>query len=117
MGFELGLEANIPATLTNVNMTLLIQNHTDVILAGCSPILTSLLLGGFRDVNVLFCSTKPFDRACWNRWPNNNSIFLDGVIPYCSTQKMSTLISVIGGLSWQLSQSSIPNIKKKMLLK
>ena len=40
MGFELGLEANIPAILTNVNMTLLVQNHTVVmILAGCSPIL------------------------------------------------------------------------------
>ena len=59
MGFELGLEANIPATLTNVNMTLLIQNHTDVILAGCSPILTSLLLGGFRDVNVLSAQPSP----------------------------------------------------------
>ena len=43
------------------------------------------------------------------------TVFLDGVISYCSTQKMSTLISVIGGLSWQLSQSSIPNIKKNVI--
>ena len=56
---ELGLEVNIPATLTDK----------------CEHDLVS----GFHDVNVVSAQPSP-SRACWDRWPDNNFVFLGGVI-------------------------------------
>lgn len=84
-------ERIFPATVTNGNMTFIVQSHTDTWFWLDSH---TLLLGRLCDVNVLSAQSNPFG-ACSNRWPDHHVVFLGGVISWCFIQKMSTLILVI----------------------